>query len=193
MELDRFIHDVHAQLDTIARSGGEQARELAERLAAPLDSAIRLHLQVHPNSAFARRFLGSPSGKTEAYHVLATRPEVAQPYIYLGFQRPPSRDALRRMIESQDIAALEACFDKIPVRPGETYLVPGGVPHALGEGLFLVEIQEPTDLVVRFEFERAGYVLPGSARGDGGYGSTGGFSPRSSGPEAGREAESERT
>jgi dUTP pyrophosphatase len=36
-------------------------------------------------------------------------------------------------------------------------------------------------------------VLPASARGDGGYGSTGGFSPRSSGPDAGREAESERT
>jgi hypothetical protein len=45
MELDRFIHDVHAQLDTAARSGGEQARELADRLAAPLDSAIRLALQ----------------------------------------------------------------------------------------------------------------------------------------------------
>jgi mannose-6-phosphate isomerase len=128
-----------------------------------LDPAIRLHFQAHPTAAFARRFLGSPSGKTEAYHVLGARPG-STPYIYLGFQRPPSRDALRRMIETQDIAALEACFDKIPVRPGDTYLVPGGVPHALGEGIFLVEIQEPSDLVVRFEFERGGYVLPEPAR-----------------------------
>jgi dUTP pyrophosphatase len=36
-------------------------------------------------------------------------------------------------------------------------------------------------------------VLPASARGVGGYGSTGGFSPRGSGPETAREAESERT
>lgn len=129
-----------------------------------LDSSVRLHFQVHPTAAFAQKFLGSPSGKTEAYHVLATRPEVTAPYIYLGFQRPPSRDALRSMIERQDIAALKACFDKIPVNPGDTYLVPGGVPHALGEGVFLVEIQEPSDLVVRFEFERAGYTLPESAR-----------------------------
>jgi hypothetical protein len=50
------------------------------------------------------------------------------------------------------------------VQPGDTYLVPGGVPHALGEGVFLVEIQEPSDLVVRFEFERGGYLLPESAR-----------------------------
>lgn len=129
-----------------------------------LDPSIRLHFQVHPSADFARRLLGSPSGKTEAYHVLATRPEGAAPYIYLGFQRPPSRAELRRMIATQDLAAIEACFDKIPVQPGDTYLVPGGVPHALGEGVFLVEIQEPSDLVVRFEFERGGYVLPEAAR-----------------------------
>ncbi|HWA27913.1 MAG TPA: class I mannose-6-phosphate isomerase [Lacunisphaera sp.] len=129
-----------------------------------LDPSIRLHFQVHPTADFARCHLGAPSGKTEAYHILATRPEIAAHYLYLGFQRPPSRAALKRMIETQDIAGLEACFDKIPVRPGETYLVPGGVPHALGEGLLLVEVQEPSDLVVRFEFERGGYVLPESAR-----------------------------
>lgn len=129
-----------------------------------LDSAIRLHFQVHPTAAFAREFLGSTSGKTEAYHVLATRPEIEEPYIYLGFQRPPSRAELRALIGRQDIAGIEACFDRIPVKPGDTFLVPGGVPHALGEGVFLVEIQEPSDLVVRFEFERGGYVLPEPAR-----------------------------
>lgn len=151
---DYFLGAAHA-----AKFGAEP-----HLLVKLLDPAIRLHFQAHPTADFARRFLHSPSGKTEAYHILATRPEVAQPYIYLGFQRPPSRDSLRRMIESQDIAALEACFDKIPVKPGDTYLVPGGVPHALGEGVLLVEIQEPSDLVVRAEFERGGYVLPESAR-----------------------------
>lgn len=142
-----------------------------------LDSALRLHFQVHPTSDFARRFLRSPSGKTEAYHVLAVRDSLestagnnpdsgAEPtgYIHLGFQRPPSRDALRRMIETQDTAALEACFDRIAVKPGDTYVVPGGVPHALGAGVFLVEIQEPSDLVVRFEFSRGGSTLPEAAR-----------------------------
>jgi hypothetical protein len=45
MELERFIQDIHAQLDASAQAGGEEARELADRLAAPLDSAIRLALQ----------------------------------------------------------------------------------------------------------------------------------------------------
>ena len=129
-----------------------------------LDSATRLHFQCHPSRAFARQHLGSPVGKTEAYHILGIRDGVTAPYIYVGFQRPPTRADLRRWIESQDIAALEACFDKVPVAPGDTFLIPGGVPHALGEGVFMVEIQEPSDLVARLEFARAGHVLPEAAR-----------------------------
>ena len=153
-----------------------------------LDGGTRLHFQVHPTREFARRVLGSPSGKTEAYYVLAVRdsaPATLPPspspasrygaaaaaakaeatgYIYVGFQRPPSSAELRGMILRQDIAAIEACFDRIAVRPGDTFIIPGGTPHALSAGVFMVEIQEPSDLVVRFEFERAGYVLPEAAR-----------------------------
>lgn len=129
-----------------------------------LDSAIRLHFQCHPSREFAQQHLGSPSGKTEAYHILGVRPGVTDPYIYVGFQRPPTREQLKHWIETQDVAALEACFEKIPVQPGDTFLIPGGFPHALGEGVFMIEIQEPSDLVVRYEFERGGYVLPEAAR-----------------------------
>src|SRR5690606_19083178 len=75
-----------------------------------------------------------------------------------------TREQFRHWVETQDIAALESCFDRISVQPGETWLLPGGMPHALGPGVFMIEIQEPSDLVARFEFERAGYVLPESAR-----------------------------
>ncbi len=129
-----------------------------------LDSAIRLHFQCHPSRDFARRVLGSASGKTEAYHILGVREGVTEPYFYMGFQHPPSRDELRRMILEQDVAAMERCFEKMPARPGDTFLIPGGFPHALGEGVFMVEIQEPTDFAVRYEFDRGGYVLPEAAR-----------------------------
>ncbi|MBL9213545.1 MAG: class I mannose-6-phosphate isomerase [Opitutaceae bacterium] len=131
-----------------------------------LDSGTRLHFQVHPTREFARRVLGAPSGKTEAYYVLGTREAGAEAsgYIYVGFQRPPTPAQLRAWILTQDIAAIEACFDPIPVRPGDAFIIPGGTPHALGAGVFMVEIQEPSDLVIRFEFERAGYVLPEAAR-----------------------------
>lgn len=129
-----------------------------------LDAQIRLHFQCHPTAEFAQQFLRSPSGKAEAYHILSIRDGIKEPYVYLGFQRPPSGEALRQMIIKQDIAAIESCFDKIPVQPGDTLFIPGGAPHAIGEGIFMLEIMEPSDLAVRFEFERAGYVLPESAR-----------------------------
>jgi HicB family len=45
MELTRYVESIHAQLDAAAEAGGDDARELAKRLAAPLDAAIRLALQ----------------------------------------------------------------------------------------------------------------------------------------------------
>ncbi|MDP2138352.1 MAG: class I mannose-6-phosphate isomerase [Candidatus Didemnitutus sp.] len=129
-----------------------------------LDSAVRLHFQCHPSREFAQQFLNSPSGKTEAYHILGVREGVTDPYFYMGFQHPPSPEELKWWIETQDVAAMETCFEKILVRPGDTFLIPGGFPHALGEGVFMIEIQEPTDFAVRYEFERAGYVLPEAAR-----------------------------
>jgi mannose-6-phosphate isomerase len=128
-----------------------------------LDSSIRLHLQCHPSAAFSRRVLNVNAGKTEGYLILGHRPEV-KPYIYLGFQRPPTPAAFRRAILEQDIDALLGGFDRIPVAAGEVFLVPGGIPHAIGEGVLMVEIMEPTDLAVRLEFEREGIVLPEPAR-----------------------------
>ena len=43
------------------------------------------------------------------------------------------------------------CLHRIPVRKGDTFIIRGGVPHGIGAGCFLVEIQEPTDYTVRTE------------------------------------------
>jgi mannose-6-phosphate isomerase len=129
-----------------------------------LDSATRLHFQAHPTREFAQQRLGLPRGKTEAYVIIETREEVTTPYIYAGFQRAPSREQLKKWIETQDIQSIEACFDRIPVKTGDVFLIPGGSPHALGEGILMLEIMEPSDLAVRFEFERCGYVIPEKAR-----------------------------
>jgi hypothetical protein len=45
MDLRSYIEDIHRQLAVAAEAGGDEARALAERLVAPLDSAIRLALQ----------------------------------------------------------------------------------------------------------------------------------------------------
>lgn len=128
-----------------------------------LDSGMRLHVQAHPTAEFAQEHLNSRWGKLETYVVLGAR-KPGEAYLRLGFQRAPGPEEWRRIVMEQDIAAMDACFDRVPVGPGEVWVVPGGLPHAIGEGLLVVEILEPTDLVVRCEFEREGIVVPPDAR-----------------------------
>src|SRR5439155_13080630 len=55
-----------------------------------------------------------------------------------------------------------------PVEPGDSVSAPAGVPHAIGEGVFLVELQEPSDLSVLFEW--SGFALDGAREGHLGLG-----------------------
>ena len=72
--------------------------------------------------------------------------------------------ASSRAHKREPASLVSTLANRIRVAPGDVLFVPGGVPHAIGGGIFMVEIQEPSDLVVRFEFETAGYTLPESAR-----------------------------
>jgi mannose-6-phosphate isomerase len=128
-----------------------------------LDSCMRLHVQVHPTAEFAQRYLNFPYGKLECYYIFAVRPGT-NPYIRLGFQHLPSRNEWKRIILEQDIPAMDACFEPVPVAVGDILYIPGGVPHAIGENILMLEIMEPSDLVVRCEFEREGVVVPPEAR-----------------------------
>jgi mannose-6-phosphate isomerase len=129
-----------------------------------LDSAIRLQIQAHPTKSFAQKYLNSNAGKTEAYIILSTRKEIKEPYIFFGFQHFIGKEQFKDAIENQNIPKLLSCFEKIPVKAGDVFMVPGGLPHAIGEGVLMIEIMEPTDFVVRLEFELAGYVIPEQAR-----------------------------
>jgi hypothetical protein len=44
MNLTRYVDDLQHRLDTAADAAGDDARELAQRLTAPLDAAVRLVL-----------------------------------------------------------------------------------------------------------------------------------------------------
>src|SRR5918995_3076776 len=45
MNLGTYVESIRSQLEVAAEASGDDARELAERLVAPLDAAIRLTLQ----------------------------------------------------------------------------------------------------------------------------------------------------
>lgn len=128
-----------------------------------LDPSIRLHLQVHPTVPFAQKYLNSNNGKTEAYYMMETKPETS-PYLLMGFKSGINKKIWKEIIEQQNIKKMLSYVNRVPIKKGDSYIVSGGVPHALGEDMLVIEIQEPTDFVVRCEFQRGDYVLPESAR-----------------------------
>jgi mannose-6-phosphate isomerase len=124
-----------------------------------LDAGIRLPVHLHPTRAFARERLDSPFGKAEAWIVLATRdvPGEPPPHVRLGFRREVGRDELRGWVEGEDTEALLDALHESPTAAGDVWFVPPGTPHAIGAGVFILEVQEPTDFSI--VLETAGFPI----------------------------------
>jgi len=116
-----------------------------------LDSAERLPVHAHPDRAFAQAELHSAFGKTEAWIVLNTREEEAT--VWVGLREPVERAEYLERIERQAVDCLLGSLNPLSVRAGDVVHVPGGVPHAIGAGVLLVELQEPTDLSLLCEWQ----------------------------------------
>ena len=117
-----------------------------------LDSAVRLPIQCHPDREFARLHYHSEHGKAESWIILGSRPiNGVAPYLLMGFQPGVDEAAFARVVRDQDVPAMEAMLHRVPVRAGDVYFIPGRFPHAIGSGVFLLEVQEPSDWVVQPE------------------------------------------
>ena len=131
-----------------------------------LDPGQRLPVHVHPDRAFAARHLGCRNGKMEAWVVVETHHP--DPVVYLGFRDAVDAGMLAAWVDGQVTSTLLGALNRMPVRPGDTVLVPAGTPHAIGAGVFIVELQEPTDLSVLLEWE--GFEIDGRTLGHLGLG-----------------------
>jgi len=115
-----------------------------------LDAAERLPVHAHPDRAFAQAALGSPFGKTEAWIVLATRG--AQADVWVGLRDAVETPRYLEWIRDQDVERLLGSLNRIDVRAGDVVYVPAGVPHAIGPGVLIAELQEPTDFSLLCEW-----------------------------------------
>ncbi len=118
-----------------------------------LDAGERLGVHFHPGRAFARERLGLSFGKTEAWIIVEAEPGAV---MHLGLKRPVSASEIERWVSEQDVAAMLAAMNEVPVCAGQALLVPAGTLHTIGAGILLVELQEPTDLSILLESERFG-------------------------------------
>jgi mannose-6-phosphate isomerase len=118
-----------------------------------LDAGERLPVHYHPDRAFARERLGLRFGKTEAWLILEAEPDAA---VHVGLREPVEAATVRGWVVAQDADEMLAALNRVPVRSGDAVFVPGGTLHAIGAGILLLELQEPTDLSVLVEWKRFG-------------------------------------
>jgi mannose-6-phosphate isomerase len=116
-----------------------------------LDPVERLPVHAHPDREFARVHLGSDYGKTEAWQIVATRDGTSE--VWLGLSESVEPERYRAWIEEQDTAALLGSLNHMVVGPGDVVFVPAGVPHAIGGGALILELQEPTDFSILCEWK----------------------------------------
>jgi mannose-6-phosphate isomerase len=109
-------------------------------------------VEQHPEAWFGSDHLGCPHGKTEAWLVLEAEPHAM---VWLGLRENMSAERLAELVRAQDERLL-ASLNPLPVTRGDAVLVPAGQPHAIGAGVMVVELQEPTDFSVMLENQRFG-------------------------------------
>ncbi|MDP9303625.1 MAG: mannose-6-phosphate isomerase, partial [Actinomycetota bacterium] len=71
-------------------------------------------------------------------------------------------------VDRQERASMLDALNELTVGPGDCIFVPAGLPHAIGAGIFLVELQEPSDLSVLLEW--TGFEVDGTRDGHLGLG-----------------------
>ena len=115
-----------------------------------IDAADRLSVQVHPDDDYAFR-VENDRGKTEMWYIVEAE-EGAK--IICGLAEGTDTADFARAVEE---GRPESGLRQVPVHAGETYFIPAGLPHAIGKGILIAEIQQNCDLTYRvYDYERRG-------------------------------------
>ena len=137
---------------TLAQIMHQHSRELLGQTATQttfpllvkfLDATDRLSLQVHPDNQQARRYTSKDHGKTEAWFILDALPGSL---IYAGLKSGTTLSEFQKAIQAGTLLDLVHVFE---AHPGDSYLIPAGTVHAVGEGVLLAEIQQTSDITFR--------------------------------------------
>ncbi len=131
-----------------------------EILVKLLDPDQRLPVHYHPNRKFAADKLHLNHGKTEAWIILDA-PAGAK--VGVGFKEKIAKEKVAALVKAHDSQGLLDSLNFLEVRAGDAVFVPAGVPHAIEAGIFVLELQEPTDLSILLEWD--GFAVDGDKDG----------------------------
>lgn len=124
-------------------AGGAWAPGRFPLLVKLLDAEDDLSIQVHPSEADCLRWFPRHRSKDESWIVLRAR---AGSTIVYGVRPGTRREEFERRIA--DGTVLE-CLNRVEVQPGQVLRIAPGTVHALGKGVMVLEIQQPSDSTFR--------------------------------------------
>ena len=131
-----------------------------EILVKLLDPDQRLPVHYHPDQKFAAEKLHVNHGKTEAWIILEAPPKAR---VGLGFNRQMEKSEVAALVAAHDSEGLLDSLVFTEVTAGDAVFVPAGIPHAIESGIFVLELQEPTDLSILLEWY--GFAVDGDKDG----------------------------
>jgi mannose-6-phosphate isomerase len=113
--------------------------------------ADKLSIQVHPDDAYAARHEAAAGGrgKTEMWYVVSAEPGAR---LLAGLKPGVTKE---NFLEAMEDHKLEELFESYEAHAGDTFFLPAGMPHTIGAGMVIFEVQEYSDLTYRvYDYDR---------------------------------------
>ena len=148
----RSLHEVIAQWGAEHNLLGDAWPEGPFPLLVKIiDAHQDISIQVHPGEEDCLERYPNCRGKDECWVVLRAEPGAR---MFHGFQPGVDREAFLKSLEAGNPAG---CLRDIEVAPGDTLRIAPGTVHALGKGIMILEIQQPSDTTFRiYDYDRPG-------------------------------------
>ena len=117
-----------------------------------IDAADKLSIQVHPTDKYAKE-VEHDSGKTEMWYIISAEKDAEIIYgMADGIDHLNFADFVRS-------GKIDETLRHIKVTAGETYFIPSGMLHAIGQGIVIAEIQQNSDLTYRvYDYNRRDFA-----------------------------------
>lgn len=111
-----------------------------------IDAKMRLSVQVHPNETTCKVTGGDP--KTEMWCALSEGP------IYAGLKPGTTAAEIEAAVAS---GRFETLLVRHEAKVGDVFFIPGGLVHAIGDGVRLYEVQQSSNTTFRlYDWGRVG-------------------------------------
>jgi len=147
-----WVISAHASDPSVVAEGpctGRTLREISPGfplLFKVIDAKTRLSVQVHPNETTRLTTGGDP--KTEMWCALSDGP------IYAGLKPRTTAAEIEAAVRS---GSFEELMVRHEARVGDVFFIPGGLVHAIGDGVKLYEVQQSSDTTFRlYDWGRVG-------------------------------------